>query len=399
MDSGDYNGLSLGGGLPDGWDAARLRALVTDGLVQAVTYEDYPNVHIRPWASQRSTGDQAADVDAVVAGTGSCCLYPTPAALKHRPLPHLAGQPYAEAIARGSGALELVFFEMSAFEPYRNDPRYRFMLDDFGFTFGIGDDAYMDAGEPEHDKVHTVRAGFGFSGLGSAPDSLQRFACAFHTDLWRLTPRHQQRLRTWEVDQPGLEAHPIWWRMQMGHWAEHIGPFDKILAEMEALNEIWEIYYGSPLFRTTDRPRDWGWVLRASTNEWDAFVLTTDKLLSDNMVKAALDATGVPSKDASGGQIGSLNRLEQFFVTKTTADPGQIKDVLRPLRDVRKQRQRPAHGTAEPLTDRNVYGKQRQMLIDVALTLQTLRRFLARQPRVRRAGWTADDHIDKWLTL
>lgn len=79
---------------------------------------------------------------------------------------------------------------------------------------------------------------------------------------------------------------------------------------------------------------------------------TTDKLLSDNLNKAGLDAAGPPTHDDKGNQLGTIARLEHLVVTKTTADPAEIRDVLRLFRDVRKQRQRPAHGTAEPLTDR-----------------------------------------------
>ncbi len=400
LESRDFNGLPLGP-LPDGWNADRLRALVTDGLVQAVTDKDYPNMHIRPWSSKRSPVDQAADVDAAISGAGACCLYPTPAAMQDRDLSRFAGRPYAEAIARGTGVLDLAFFEMAAVEPYRNDPRYRFELEDFGFSFGIGDDAYLDDAEPEHDKIHRVRAGFGFpkDALSTASMDAPRYACALHADLWVLTPRHQQRLATWQVDSTGLIAHPIWWGMQMGHWPEHIGPFDKVLAEMRAINELWTICFGADLFRSTDRPRDWGWVLRPSSNEWDGFVLTTDKLLSDNLSKAALDAAGAPSVGSDGKPIGIVNRLEQLLLANSAAEPANVRAVLQPLRDVRKQRQRPAHAATDPLTDRSVFRRQRVLLTELADSLGAVRYFLNSHPKAKTAGWKAKAHVDNWLTL
>lgn len=399
LDSGDYNGLPLGRA-PDGWDHNRVRALVAGGLVQVVTDDDYPNMHIRPWPSRRTVEQQADDLDVALAGDGTCCLYPTPLSMKHR-VTGLDDRPYEEMVAGGAGVLELVYFELAAVEAYRNDPRYGFQLDDFGFTFGIADDAYFDDATPEHDKIHTVRAGFAFDKelMLARSDDVVRYGCAFLTDLWRLSPRHQQRLKTWAVGSTGLLPHPSWWEMQMGEWGDHIGLFDKILGEMEALNEIWNIFFSAPLFRTTDRPREWGWLLRASTNEWEAFVHTTDKLLSDNLSKFGLDAAEAPVRDDKDNQLGTIGRLEHLLITKTTADPKEIRDVLRPLREVRQQRQRPAHGTAEPLTDRTVYHRQRALLIDVAQCLETLRRFMARQAKVRRTGWTPNDWLDKWLTL
>lgn len=400
LDSHEFNGLYFAS-LPSGWKADSVRRLVTDGLVQVVSDQDYPNMHIRPWVSHRSVVEQVATLDDAVSGRGACCLYPTLEAMRGRDLSRFDGQPYTQAVAEGEGVLELRYFEMAAVEPYRNDPRYRFVLNDFGFSFGIGDDAYLDAAEPDHDKIHTVRAGFGFpeAALKAGATDFPRYACAFLTDLWKVTPRHQRRLATWQVDDSGLTPHPTWWRMQMGHWAEHIGPFEKILAELEALNELWQICFGAELFRNVERPRDWGWVLRPSSNEWDGFMLTTDKLLSDNLSKAGLDAAGAPTLADDGARLGTLSRLEQLLLTRSSTSADSIRSVLKPLRDVRKQRQRPAHSAVDPLTDRSVFHRQRVVLGAVAGSLEALRVFLSRHPKVRAASWKAEDYLDDWLTL
>ena len=400
LGSGEFNGLYVAS-LPPEWDADSLRALVIDGLVHVVSDADYPNMHIRPWPSRRSAADQVATLDEALAGNDGCCLYPTPTAMRDRELSRYEGQPYAEAVARGSGVLELVYFEMAAVEPYRNDPRYNFQLDDFGFTFGIGDEAYLDTEEPDHDKIHTVRAGFGFNeaALNAGSLNMSRYACAFLVDLWKLTPRHQQRFTTWQVDDTDLVPHPTWWRMQMGHWAENVGPFEKMLAEIEALNDLWKICFGAPLFRSAERPRDWGWVLRPSSNEWDAFVLATDKLISDNLSTSGLDAAKAPTVGSDGTRLGTLNRLEQFLLTKSSATPDNIRSVLQPLRDVRKQRQKPAHSSADPMTDRSVFKRQRVLAAEVTGSLEALRVFASRHPKVKAAGWEAPDYLDDWLTL
>lgn len=400
LGSRDYNGLPLER-LPAGWDVDHLLDLVLDGLVQVMTDDDYPNMHIRPWPSQRPREDQAASLQAAIDGTAPCCLYPTPQAMKEHPLPALSDKPFTEAVARGAGVLEQVYFELAAFEPYRNDPRYRYDLDDFGFTFGIGDDAYLNVNEPDYDKIHSVRAGFAFdkAALNACGSSVKRYACALLADLRRITPKHQQRLKTWEVDGSGLTPHPTWWRMQMGEWPEHIGPFEKILGEIEALNEVWTICFGKPLFRSADRPRDWGWLIRASTNEWDAFILTTDKLLGDNLQSQALDAAGAPLTGADGKPLGTLGRLEALLRERSSVDPDVIRATLRPLREVRKQRQRPAHATAEALTDESVFDRQRTLLGDLGTSLEALRRFMSKHPKARQAEWQGDAHLDDWLTL
>lgn len=401
LDSGDFNGYPLTAVLPSAWNAKVLSRLVSEGLVQVVTDADYPNPHIRPWASKRSIADQGGDLNAALQGSGSCCLYPTPSAMQGRPLSVYDQRPYTKRVAEGTGVLELVYFDMAAIEQYRNDPRYHFTPDDFGFSFGIGDDAYLNADEPEHDKIHTVRAGFGFDldQIQAGRQDVRRYACAFYLDLAKMTPKHQQRLLTYEVEPGNLKPHPVWMSMQMGHWAEHIGPFEKILGELQALNELWTICFGQDLFRTTDRPRGWGWILRPSTNEWEAFIHTTDKLLSDNLIAAALDAANAPTHNDSGQPLGTLGRFEAMFLKRSTADPAAIRRVFQPLRDVRKQRQKPAHDNSDHVTDTTIYGKQRQTLNDVADSLDAIRHHLSTHPKAKQAGWAAEEYLDDWLVL
>lgn len=402
LSSGDFNGLPIRGTLPAEWSLPEVTSLVLDGRVQVVTEEDFPNPHVRPWPSRRPPESQVDSFLEAAAPNGPlCCLYPTPLAMLDQPLPKMAGRPYTEAMARGRGTLELAFFEMAAIETYRNDPRYHFRYDDFGVDFGIGDAAYMDDSEPDRDKIHTVKAGFAYDAAGLADRAvlIRRYVCVFHCDLARMTSEHQQRMKTWEHDGNEVVPHPTWWQMQMGEWPDRIGPFDKILVEIQALNEIWTLGYGAALFRRVDRPREWGWVLRPSTSEWDAFVHATDKLLSENLNTKALDACGAPSVDAEGNPAGTLKRLELFLTTRSTASAENVREVMKPLRDVRRLRQVPAHAIAEPVTDSGVFARQRELLRDVAGSLGALRWFMSRHPKVVAAGWEPGEADSPWLTL
>jgi hypothetical protein len=146
--SQDFNGLHFTG--ENEAERTVAAALVRDGLVQVVSEEDYPNPHIRPWPSMRSLDEQASSIVALDGTSYGVCLYPTPLALS-KPSARRAyrGQPFCQAMAKGRGALELAYFSFDVLEQYRNDPRFHFRFDDFGVSTGIGDDAYVDEGEPE----------------------------------------------------------------------------------------------------------------------------------------------------------------------------------------------------------------------------------------------------------
>lgn len=394
LGSGDFNGLPLGSSSEP---HTYLEGLIRAGQAQLVTEKDWMNTHIRPWAT--ATDLQLERLGPVLRGELGACLYPTPEALAGRDLAEYRDRPFLQRRAEGQGDLELVFLRMPAIEDYRNDPRYVFEYGDFDVHFGIGDDAYLDDDEPDTDKIPLVRAGFAYDASVTAmsPGPIHRYVCAFLKDLSRLSAIHQVRLQTWEQpDADDLKPHPIWWQNQMGEWGEYVGPFDKILVEIEAINAIWAILFGKALFRTTDRPRDWGWVLRPSTNEWDRFVLLTDQLLSDNLDKDALDACGAPKQNAKGQALGTLGRLETYLARKSSAG---VEDAFKVFKDVRRYRNKPAHAARQPINDRTLVVRQRDLLFEIADSLAAVRRFMATHPKVRAKGWRPPAYIDKWLLL
>lgn len=130
---------------------------------------------------------------------------------------------------------------------------------------------------------------------------------------------------------------------------------------------------------------DFGWILRADQREWDHFIHSLDKLLSDNIDASALDKAGVMKKNASGQQLGTLARLE-LFMTDNRVGADQAKWALAPLKEVRKARQKPAHALRTNVTDRTFVHKQKQLMHDVDEVLINIRQWLASHPRNR--GWT-----------
>ena len=197
-------------------------------------------------------------------------------------------------MAKCRGTLELAYFSFDVLEQYRNDPRFDFQFYDFGALVSIGDDAYLDADEPEHDKTGMGHIGFAYDLSQYDPydpsSPIIRRVCAFYGDLAKLTSTHQQRWRTYQIEDEGsLSPHPVWWQQQMGHWPDGIGPFERFFFEMETLNTLYEHAHSTPLLRTTERPREFGWLLRPSQREWDSFVQLLDKLLSENLRHEALD--------------------------------------------------------------------------------------------------------------
>lgn len=391
--SRDFNGMYFAGDKESERTAVAL--LVRDGLVQVVSEADFPNPHIRPWRSRRSTDEQIGSVTALNGEGYGVCLYPTPLSLT-KPSTRRAyrGQPFRQAMAKGRGALELAYFSFDVLEQYRNDPRFDFQFYDFGAKTIISTEAHEDKAEPEHDKIIMDHIGFAYDlsqYVRDDPSSpIIRRVCAFYRGLSNLSPTHQQRWRTYQVDdQEALKPHPVWWGQQMGHWADGTGAFDRFFFELTTLNEFYEKAHGTALLKTTERPREFGWILRPSQHEWEGFIQLLDKLLAENLTAAGLNAAGAPVHDDAGQSLGTVGRLAALLASKGI-EREAVSRVLAPVREVRGARQRPAHALRTNVTDHTFVHRQVDLLERVNESLELLRRFWQTHPANR--DWKEPDY-------
>lgn len=388
LQSPEFNGFALSSDSPLAEVVDEVCSRVDDGDIEVLTAEEFPNPHIRPWASPRSLDDQTAALRAAAAGGATVCLYPTKKALAER-LPHdvFRDEPFRRRLAEGAGQLEVAYFSMDVLEQYRNDPLFRFDHWDFGLNIGVQSEEVHGGIVGEQDKISTIRVGYAYDQFDPDVRPLSRGACGLLRDLaLLLTPEHQQRWQTYERVADDLKPHPEWYRAMLGHWPEHIGLFQKFMAELAAVSSLFEAIYGEPLFRSTGRPRDLGWVIRPSTKEWGEFVLTLDKLLSDNLSHSALSKAGVPRKDEHGQSLGTLGRLTSFLKSPGGREPTAIEYIMKPLRAVRVERQKPAHKNLPNIQEADIIQRQSELMETVVEALAALRYVLSTHPK--NASWS-----------
>ncbi|MDN5744594.1 MAG: hypothetical protein L0H31_05675 [Nocardioidaceae bacterium] len=417
LTSREFNGLPVG---ESPGPTTNAEQLIREGLSQLVTSTDYLNTHIRPWL-KNDTERQVNELSEAAHGKLQACLYPTPTAMQAHAPELTYAAPYRDRMTMGYGTLELAFFDLAALETYVHDPAFSFTFGDDGFRFATApsvapdnedasdDEAAEDSpvddeslGELDDDLL-AIECGYAYDHRVdySGDEPISRHWCAFLHDLVSLPARHQTRLSTFERDGTGLVAHPEWWDREIGgRWTDSIGPFTKILWELEAINDVWTIAFGTSLFSTVERPRAWGWVLRPTTGAWNDFILLTDKLLSDNLRHKGLDAASAPKTDEANNHLGSLSRLQELFIkASSTAVVDNVRYVLQPLRDVRKERQSPAHRIEDTTSDANIVNRQRDLLRDVAHSLHGIRTFVQTHPKVRSSEWKPPALIDNWRLL
>lgn len=275
--------------------------------------------------------------------------------------------------------LDVVFFDLAVLENYRNDPRYTFSYWDFGVQFHISDEAYLNPEEAERDKVSAAHVGIAYSADTTPEGPIRRYLAVFVKDLADMTPEHQQRWRTYQAEREDVRPHPQWYRGQvLGHWPDTTGPFTTCLIELDHLNQLSALLWNEPLFDTTDRPREWGWMIRGSRAAFREFAHLTDKLLADNLRQAGLDAAGAPTtKD--GNRIGTLKRLEGLLVL-LGVDEQLAYDAMGVWHEVNNVRHRQVHTLEEDAVDHDLLVAQVGVLRRLVNSLVGIRMTLAGQP-------------------
>lgn len=377
FESRDYNGLAVHGGF-DAGQTTVLVGLVQEGLVEARTTETSMNPHVR---RESTTVSPEQQVELLVGG--QCeryVLYPTATALEGHPrITELVDQPYEQRLAAGAAALDIVYFDLDVLENYRNDPRYTFSYWDFGVSFSISGDVYMDPREAERDKVSAAHVGFAYSRDTRPTGPIRRYLAVFVKDLAAMTPEHQQRWRTYQAARDDIAAHPEWARAQLfGEFPEGPGIFSMCLTEMQYINEISEMLWGEPLFNGTERPREWGWMIRGSSTDYNAFAHLTDKLLAENLRTAGLDAAGAP-REKDGNRLGTLKRLEGLLVVLGVPED-RAYQAMGVWHEINTTRHQQAHVLEDNSIDQDLVVMQVEVMQRLGNSLAGIRMVLARQP-------------------
>jgi hypothetical protein len=338
------------------------------------------------------TGEQGAhhSIECVKRG-GRVFLYPTSRVLDETLIPsNYAGRPFTERLARGAAQCDLVFTDLSVLQTYRDDPHYYYDADDYGIDIYDTDDQVP---EWRRDKsLGSVRAGFALA-VDDAPGRIgnqTRRIGALLCDLSAAASFHQTLFRVWERPDGVSGVHPIWHQNNiLGEWSEKVGPFQKVLDEIECVNELWSGAYGCDLFQAADRPRGWSWILQRTSGAWESFCHLTDKVINERLSNDALTKAGVPKKSPTGDNWQSLKRLESYLESQCGADWAAA--IMSPLFYVRHQRQAPGHLLNELSIDHSADTKQNRLMNDLARSMQALRQVVQDVPAAPDV--TVPDHL------
>jgi len=394
--SSDFNGLPICLQNLDNDDRRIIRELIQDGLIDLHFGEIHPNPHIKA-TSLGSKGEQIKNIESD--RYEFACAYPTSAHLGlvvDRSIYDC--HPFTLRLALGEPALEFHAFDLDILESYRNDPRYLYTCDDISGNICISDRYYEDAAMREADKI--LLRGFGFC----FDKNSTRAVAAYVRDLSQLSPEHQQK---WETRRISGEfcLHPDFLARSWGQFPKGISVFSAFLKEQKLVNKMCERMGKPPLFRKIyverDRPRYFGFLIRPTRHEYEHFVHSLDRLMSDNLNRKFFrgDVSLEDEIRQNDGRIeirqkGTIKLLEDWLQRKfRTTYRNPINEMIDTFREVRKQRQKPAHTNSDDEFNQDFLHKQRDIMERAYHAINVLRQIFAQHSSNR--DFNFNSHLDE----
>ncbi len=239
----------------------------------------------------------------------------------------------------------------------------------------------------DHDQVLLQTFGFAHD------EYLNRAVAVFLRYLSDLSPEHQKIWKSKELS-GDYQLHPDYLRNSMGYWGTKLSIFEAFNQEMLVINEMAALMGKPPLFKNTyqhDYPRNFGFLLRPTLAEFNAFVLLLDHLMSENLnnnfftpeleLEENYERLDGKVEVRRKGTIALLDEWVNHYFRTREAEP--LERMLMSFRKVRKLRQKPAHSEREDDFDKKYFYEQRSLILDAYEAVRTLRLVLANHPSVK----------------
>lgn len=404
--SSDFKGLPLGNigvALKCGWPALGEAVLaLVEGEKAAVLWE---KATINPHINRLGFPEGRIQIEylrSLKDYPDHACLYPAAEHLRDvvdHAMYH--GRPYELEMALGEPQLSFRVFDAHVLETYRNDPRYTYDSSDVSGFISISDEYFESGKVPESDQVLLESFGFAYD------DALNRGVAVYLRYLANLSPEHQQIWKARELP-VGYKLHPDYYRSSiLGEFPERVSIFTAFCKELWLVNRMCTAMERDPLFlkdcgdNAEQRPKKFAFLLRPTLEEYNAFVLLFDKLLSDNISYKFFgsDVSLNEESETGDGRIevrrkGTIRLLDEWVRKYFKPEEWSVwEEAVASLKEIRHARRKPAHAIDEDRFDSQLIKDQRVLVQKGYNAVRSIRMILENHPAVKSAAIEVPD----WL--
>jgi hypothetical protein len=382
LTSSDFNGIllcNLAEVVKKPWPDTQhhVAKLLQDGKITLSFSSHTGNPHIKR-LPDLSVPEQLAKLSAEDPDT--ICAYPSAGVIRAATdLSMYDTRPFTRRLALAEVQLTPVFFDLRVLDQYFRDPRYDFHFYDRAGTISITTEHYESPEVQERDKVLLNSFGIGYD------SRRDRVVIVYLRYLSHLSPEHQQIWNAHIITDACMMNSDYERATVYGEWPEYHSAYEAFLTEQIEINKLTRLMGMPNLFRETfeeDRPLGFNPMLRPTLKNFNDFVHLLDKLLSENLNRAFFRdevPLETPIRRADNTvemrQRATLQLLEDFISSNYhTADGEDIaREVVAPLKNIRKLRQPPAHAVQGDEYDPTYPGRQDELVGEALQTLQKLR--------------------------
>ena len=396
LNSPDFNGLPVRS-FPD--SAKTIKKLILAEKIDLVRGDGHPNPHIKALPPD-TVEQQIQKIEAN--GLGEGCIYPTSQHLKNVVnTSDYPDEPFKLDIALGKPVLSHAAFDIRSLEYYLNDPRYHYEVSDSHGCIYLKDE--VGGKISSHDDILLDRIGFCFL------ENRSGAIAVFYWDLLKLNREQQKLWKSRQIDEAS-RLHPAYFRTSIiGDFYEGCSIFRAVVYEIGFINELCNLINFRPMFKETFEeskyPKKFHFLIRPTESAYQDFVSLLDKILSENInpklfAKDSMKKVGYTENGEKVTQMkGTLTALQEWLgEIYNFEDKNAPREILQSFRDVRKQRQKPAHKISLDEYDQKYFGMQADLLQDVWNSLSTIRSILAMHPKCQNfelPSWYDEEKI--WL--
>ena len=326
------------------------------------------------------------------------CLYPSKKYLEsNRDFTEFENKVYTKQLAKGEPHLRPVFFEIEVLERYFNDPRFDFKFEDYSGQISCKYDENDNPIVREEDQIFLKSFGLGFDSNGN------RLAVVYLRYLKDLTKEHQVIWNGKEVNENCEILKEYHENTIQGNWTFSYSIFSGFVGELKCLNDLSKTIFRKPIFLKDfdkeNRPKEFTFFFTPTLKNYYEFVSILDKMISENINKDFFNGKVelFEFEELEEGVVerkrkGTLRLFEEWLISIYKIDNKELlKDLFKPFRKVRKERQNPAHKISENVYDKRFIEKQKKLISDSYSSVRALREIFQQHPKAKNI------EIPDWL--
>lgn len=329
-----------------------LISLIHNDLIEILSDNFIINPHIKAFNLKISKEEQ---INELTKNKSFIVAYPTEKALKD--IDTDDKKPFLQMLQKGIPKLTILHFDIKILEDYFNDPKYLCNFNGYRGNIVIKDEYY------DEDSEFSYIEDFGISyhktekyrAVGVFVDTLASLSL-YEQIRWKQFYYNNQK--DFQINKPFYD------NLIIGEFTEYVSIYDAILDEVKVINQMCRNMKIPQLFKEEFEPysykniEDYRIMFYSTQKNYYNFILILEKMFVNNINKETFTITsggfkGILKIDNNNIEKGSIQMFQEWLSENVYTANDLDKDIFDTLKDIRKQRQKPAHSIME-----NEYNKE-----------------------------------------